>query len=343
MPKLYSLSSYQYHLPSDLIAQQPCTPRDHSRLMVVDRAEGTISEMVFHEIFDLLQPHDQIIFNDTKVIPARLLGKRGEGKAEIFLIRSHADGTWEVLAKPGKKLKVGTTVTFSDTFSCEIVQELGEGRKKVKFTHEEDFHSALNAHGQIPLPQYIKRDLPTQQDAERYQTVYAQNAGAVAAPTAGLHFTTELMNRLTQKNVNQAKVTLHVGLGTFRPVQTENIREHKMHTEQVIITPETAQKLNSHTKTHRQICVGTTTCRALESIAKDGQIFPGEYETDIFIYPGYKFQYVKSMLTNFHLPGSSLLMLVCAFAGYELAMEAYQKAVHDKFRFYSYGDAMLIL
>jgi len=337
---MFSLSTYSYNLPEELIAQYPCTPRDSSRLMVVDRASGEITEMVFRELADFLGEGDQLIFNDTKVIPARLHGKRETGGAvEIFLTEPLGEDTWKALARPARKLRAGATVHFSDTFSCKVLEELPEGERKVQFHYEGDFDTALITHGETPLPQYIRRQADNTLDPERYQTVYAANAGAVAAPTAGLHFTPELLNQLSAQDVEQSYITLHVGLGTFRPIQTDDIRQHKMHSERFIITPEAAQQLNTQ---KRQICVGTTSCRSLEAATKNGTIQPGDYSTDIFIYPGYTFKKVEALLTNFHLPGSTLLMLVSAFAGYDLIMEAYAKAVKDRYRFFSYGDAMLI-
>lgn len=339
------LSSYHYHLPEELIAQHPCNPRERSRLLIVDRVSENFSEIVFAELIDFLQKGDSLVFNDTKVIPARLLGKRKTGgEVEIFLTIQRPNGDWEVLARPGKKLPQGTVVIFSDTFSCEILEILDDGRRLVRFNYEGDFEQVLAQHGEIPLPHYIKREKQQAEDANRYQTVFAANPGAVAAPTAGLHFSREMLDTLAANGVHQNKVTLHVGLGTFRPVQTEDIRDHKMHHERIVISPETAQALNSRSTNHRQICVGTTCCRTLESAASpEGVVKAGSFETNIFIYPGYQFKYVQHLLTNFHLPGSSLLMLVSAFAGPELIKEAYLKAVKERFRFFSYGDAMLIV
>jgi S-adenosylmethionine:tRNA ribosyltransferase-isomerase len=279
------------------------------------------------------------------VIPARLLGTREQGgKAEIFLIKRLSLDSWEVLARPGKKLRIGSVIYFGEHLSCQIVETFSDGTKGVRFKWTHSFEESLNLYGQIPLPHYIQRDQEEEEDLERYQTVYATHAGAVAAPTAGLHFSHELLQDLFQKGIKQSRVTLHVGLGTFKPVQSEDIRLHPMHKESFIISSQAAEELNHCFPLNRQICIGTTSCRALESAATEqGKIIPGAYETNIFIYPGYQFKYVKSLLTNFHLPGSTLLMLVCAFGGYDLMMEAYQKAVKDRFRFYSYGDAMLIL
>lgn len=340
----YQLSSYHFELPKELIAQHPCQPRDHSRLMIVDRAAGSLTEIPFFELPHLLGKGDRLVFNNTKVIPARLIGKRlTGGSAEVFLKEKRKDGTWEVLVKPGKQLGVGAKVIFGDSFFCEITEVLAEGSRYVRFFHEGDFEQVLAQYGQIPLPKYIKREPSFKEDGESYQTVYAACPGAVAAPTAGLHFTQPLLNQLTQQGVEQIQITLHVGLGTFLPIKVSDIRQHQMHQESFIISPQAAEQLNQP-NTGKQICVGTTSCRALEAAAAIAPtIEAGEYATDIFIAPGYQFLRVKSLLTNFHLPGSSLLVLVSAFAGHELIMEAYHKAVKEKFRFFSYGDAMLIL
>jgi len=341
----FLLSSYQYELPSELIAQFPITPRDSSRLMIIDRSTGQFSEIVFRELVDFLSTGDGLVFNDTKVIPARLIGKRKEGGiSEIFLTKHRPDETWEVLAKPGKKLGVGSKVTFSDKFSCDIVEVLPDGRRVVKFNYSGKFDEMLQEHGQLPLPSYIKREPNDEIDTDRYQTVFAAEPGALAAPTAGLHFTNEMLTKLSFKGVPQTRVTLHVGLGTFLPVKSEDIRQHIMHIERCNIEREAAEKLNSRSKSSRQICVGTTCARTLESAAnEEGIIIPGNFDTQAYIYPGYRFKYVQHLLTNFHLPGSTLLMLVSAFAGQELIREAYKKAVKEKYRFFSYGDAMLIL
>lgn len=339
-----SLASYQYSLPNELIANHPCALRDHSRLMVVERASGSIYEIVFQEIKDLLKSGDHLIFNDTKVIPARLFGKKNTGAViEVFLVEEHKDGTWIALTKPAKKVQPGTNILFSNSLSCVVLEDLSDGAKRIKFQFEGDFHSILEKHGAIPLPPYIRRN-PTQEDAIRYQTVFAKNRGAIASPTAALHFTPELLNSLRLNGISTSYLTLHIGLGTFRPVVKDDIRQHTMHAERYAISAETAQQLNIKTGGNRRICVGTTTCRALEFASNpEGVIHPGSGSANLFIYPGYKFKYVTSLLTNFHLPGSTLLMLVSAFGGYELIKEAYTKAVKDRFRFYSYGDAMLII
>lgn len=345
MKDLFRLSSYQFDLPEELIAQYPVTPRDSSRLMVVDRKSGLIREIVFRELADFLGKGDMLVFNDTEVIPARLKGKRESGgEAEIFLTNRLDATTWIVMARPGRKLHVGVKVIFAPDFFCEIIEVLDDGRRVVRFFFEGLFEDALKAYGEIPLPHYIKRSSTEESDRERYQTIYAKNPGALAAPTAGLHFTKELLSKVQAKGVDQIHITLHVGLGTFKPVQVEDIRDHVMHHERVVVTEAAAEKLNAKKPENKQICVGTTCCRSLESACDEqGMIRSGEFDTNIFIYPGYQFKYVDHMLTNFHLPGSTLLMMVSAFAGYELIMEAYERAVKERYRFFSYGDAMLIL
>lgn len=347
-PSEYSLSAYNYELPQELIAQQPCEPRDHSRLLVIDRQKESFEEIRFADLASLLQSGDQLVLNDTKVIPARLVGKRATGgKVEILLSKQLTTDTWEVLARPAKKLDVGSELIFGETLRAWVVAEKEEGVRCVRFVFDGPFYEVLAEHGQIPLPKYIRGGCSSPDDLERYQTKYASNPGAVAAPTAGLHFTERMLQQLAADQVEISKLTLHVGLGTFRPVQVEDIREHRMHEEYYSVSAQTALELNRNRfakKAGRQICVGTTTCRVLESVAsEEGMIHSGEGYTRIFIYPGYRFKFVKSLLTNFHLPGSTLLMLVCALGGYELMMEAYAKAVKDRFRFFSYGDAMLII
>jgi S-adenosylmethionine:tRNA ribosyltransferase-isomerase len=340
---LFSLSSYQYELPEELIAQRPCFPRDQSRLMILDRKKQTISLSHFLDIENFLNDGDELVFNNTKVIPARLFGtKKTGGKIELLLLKHLAEDSWEALCRPAKKVEPGTVIEFGKNFSCTILEKLLEGKVRVRFAYTGLFQTHLAKYGKVPLPHYIKRESEEKFDGEKYQTVYATTPGAVAAPTAGLHFTDELLGRLKAKGVEQTFLTLHVGLGTFRPVQTEDIRQHQMHEERLIIDQKTQMKLN-HPRS-RRIIVGTTTCRALESSADEGgKIHAGDFETGIFIYPGYRFKYVDAMLTNFHLPGSTLLMLVSAFAGYDLTRSAYKMAVENRFRFFSYGDAMLIL
>lgn len=337
------LSAYEYDLPKELIAQYPVSPRDDSRLLVVDRKSGEMTEMVFRELVGFLDQNDRLVFNNTRVIPARLFGKKETGgSVEFLLMEPLGNGKWNALVRPARKLKTGARVIFSDNFSCRVIEEKKGGVRALQFEYEGDFDQLLAEYGEIPLPHYLNRKEDKAFDSERYQTVYAKESGAVAAPTAGLHFTDELLEKLTNKGVTQTEVTLHVGMGTFRPVMVDDIRQHQMHNERYLITEDAAQELNK--PVGREICVGTTCCRTLESSSNEcGDILSGSGSTDIFIYPGYKFKRVQSLLTNFHLPGSSLIMLISAFAGYELTMEIYQKAIKDKFRFYSYGDAMLII
>ncbi len=343
---MYSLSSYQYTLPEELVAQHPCVPRDGCRLMVVDRASGNITEMVFRDLVDFLQPHDTLICNDTRVIPARLLGARESGGAtEILLTRRRDLHKWEALARPGKKLKPGSRITFGADLQCEILETLESGSKIIRFEYKGSFEEALDRYGQMPLPHYIHREFIDPADKEDYQTVFSREPGAVAAPTASLHMTEGMLAAFKAKSIDPIMLTLHVGLGTFRPVQVEDLRDHLMHSEYYSISAGSAQRLNAKKKVGgRRVCMGTTCCRTLETATTpEGVIQPGSGDTSIFIYPGYKFKYVDTLLTNFHLPGSTLLMLVSAFAGRDLIMEAYTKAVRERYRFFSYGDAMLIL
>lgn len=339
----YDLSAYQFPLPQELIAQHPVSPRDHSRLMIIDRKSGEISEASFFEIKHLLEPGDSLVFNNTKVIPARLMGRKESGaEIEVLLTRNRSHNLWDALVRPARKLQIGTRVYFSETFYAEVKDLGADGLRTLQFFCD-DFWTELNLHGKMPLPHYIQREASAQESCD-YQTVYAAQPGAIAAPTAGLHFTKTLLSELADGQIGQTEVTLHVGIGTFRPVQTEDIRHHPMHYEQCLITEAAARRLNSRPPGKKQILVGTTCCRTLESVATEaGEIVPGTFETNLFIYPGYTFKYARHLLTNFHLPGSTLLMLVSAFAGYELTMEAYHRAIEKKFRFFSYGDAMLIL
>ncbi len=341
-----ALSSYQFNLPPELIAQYPVVPRDQSRLMVIERKSGHISEIIFSEISDLMESGEGFIFNDTKVIPARLFGQRkGGGQAEILLIKQLNEISWQVMARPGKKLPVGTNITFGLNFSGSIEEIFPDGSRRIQLEYQGDFDSLLLKYGQLPLPPYIRKGKEEPVDRQGYQTVFAAYPGALAAPTAGLHFTAELLNQFEQKKIHQTYLTLHTGLGTFKPVKTADITAHPMHCEKLILSSPVADFLNEQkVKGHRQVCVGTTCCRALETVAdQKGQLTPGHYETSLFIYPGYKFKYMQALLTNFHLPGSSLLMLVSAWGGYELIQEAYAKAIEQRFRFFSYGDAMLII
>lgn len=335
---------FWYDLPEELIAQTPLEQRDTSRLMALDRKTGQVSHKHFYDILDAINPGDCLVLNDSRVLPARLLGHRPSGGAiELLLLRDLGDGMWECLAKPGKKCTEGQEVIFGDGELIATVTAVQEdGNRIVKFHYQGIFLEVLERLGKMPLPPYIKAEL---QDQERYQTVYSKAVGSAAAPTAGLHFTEELLQKLRDKGVKTAFVTLHVGLGTFRPVKAENILEHHMHAELCMISAETADILN---ETKRQggriICVGTTSCRTLESLVNDdGSFEPKSKWTEIFIYPGYQFKAMNGLITNFHLPESTLVMLVSAFAGREQVLAAYEEAVREKYRFFSFGDAMMIL
>lgn len=337
------LSDFDYHLPEELIAQIPAERRDHSRLMVLGRDDGQITHRRFYNLPEYLVPGDTLVFNDTRVIPARLLGVKADtgAKIEVFLLNRLTGDTWETLVKPGKKARPGTKLKFSDDLSCEILDVTDFGGRVVRFVFEGTFETVLDRLGETPLPPYIHTKLD---DKERYQTVYARERGSAAAPTAGLHFTPELLQQLKDKGVNQAFVTLHVGLGTFRPVTSDDITGHVMHREYYSISPETAGLIN-RTKAAggRVIAVGTTSVRTLETAAADGNIAPGSGWTNIFIYPGYTFKMVDALITNFHLPKSTLLMLVSALAGRENVLAAYREAVAERYRFFSFGDAMFIV
>jgi S-adenosylmethionine:tRNA ribosyltransferase-isomerase len=336
-------SDFWYDLPEELIAQTPLLQRDTSRLLVLDRESGQVTHKHFYDIVNYLQPGDCLVMNDSRVLPARLLGNRPTGGAvEVLLLRDLGDKKWECLCKPGRKMQVGSTVIFGDgvlTGTVTAVQE--DGNRVVEFQYEGIFLEVLERLGKMPLPPYIKAEL---QDQERYQTVYSKEVGSAAAPTAGLHFTQELLEKIRDKGVKTAFVTLHVGLGTFRPVKAENITEHHMHSELCMISRETAEVLNQ-TKAEggRIICVGTTSCRTLESLVNEDGSFEAKSKwTEIFIYPGYQFRAMQGLITNFHLPESTLVMLVSAFAGRENVLSAYEEAVREKYRFFSFGDAMFI-
>lgn len=337
-------SDYFYELPEELIAQDPLSKRDSSRLMVLDKRTGLFSHRFFYEIGELLNKGDCLVLNDTKVIPARLLGVKPDTGAavEILLLKNRGNDVWEAIVKPGKKLKEGAEVSFGDgLLKARIAEVLEDGNRLVKFSYEGIWEELLDRLGLMPLPPYITHKLA---EKGRYQTVYAKYDGSAAAPTAGLHFTKELLEELSEKGIKQAFVTLHVGLGTFRPVKVENILEHHMHTESCRVSKETADIINE-TKAEggRIICVGTTSCRTIESAAdKDGRICPCEMDTDIFIYPGYEFKITDCLITNFHLPESTLLMLVSALAGRENILKAYNAAIAERYRFFSFGDAMFI-
>lgn len=336
---------FYYHLPENLIAQEPIEPRDHSRFLVMDRKSGALSDEHFYDLPSHLRPGDCLILNDSRVLPARIYGQRADtgSPLQLLLLKPHGKDVWEVLAGPGKKAKPGYRLTFGDgALEAEVLEVLPDGNRLVKFSYEGNFYALLERIGQMPLPPYIKKKL---EDQERYQTVYSRERGSAAAPTAGLHFTPELLQKIRDMGVEIGFVTLHVGLGTFRPVSVENITDHKMHSEHYELSPETADLINrTKARGGRVIAVGTTSCRTLESIGMtDGVIHPQEGWTDIFIYPGYTFQVLDGLLTNFHLPESTLIMLVSAFAGFDHTMAAYSHAVEEKYRFFSFGDAMLIV
>ena len=334
---------FYYDLPQELIAQTPLEQRDASRLMVLNRQTGEISHRHFHDILDYLNPGDCLVMNDSRVLPARLLGHRPTGGvAEVLLLRDLGNKCWECLVKPGRKLQPGSTVIFRDGELTATVRDVQEdGNRVVEFHYEGIFLEILERLGKMPLPPYIKAELA---DQERYQTVYSREVGSAAAPTAGLHFTKELLEEIRAKGVKTAFVTLHVGLGTFRPVKAEEITEHHMHSELCMMSAETADILNETRKNGgRIVCVGTTSCRTLESlVGEDGTFCAASRWTDIFIYPGYRFRAMDALITNFHLPESTLVMLVSAFAGREHVLHAYEEAVKERYRFFSFGDAMFI-
>lgn len=336
-------SDFFYELPEELIAQTPIEPRNSSRLMVVNREKGEVEHNNFYNLPQFLKAGDTLVLNDTRVLPARIFGKRVDTGAvvEFVLLKQKSTLVWECIAGPGKKAKIGNEFIFSEELSGKVVDVLSDGNRIIEFTASGEFFAVLDKVGSMPLPHYIKAEL---KDKERYQTVYSKELGSAAAPTAGLHFTEEMLKSLKEIGINIVYVTLHVGLGTFRPVKTEEITDHKMHSEHYSIPKETAEIIN---KTKREggrvICVGTTSCRTLESAAtKFGEIKECSDDTDIFIYPGYKFKVMDALITNFHLPESTLIMLVSAFAGYNNTMSAYNIAVNEKYRFFSFGDAMFI-
>lgn len=337
-------SDFYYDLPKELIAQHPVEPRDHSRLMVVDRKTGEIEHRHFYDVIDYLEPGDCLIINDTRVLPARIYGVKEETGAvvEFLLLTNKGGDVWESIAGPGKRAKTGTRFSFSDgLLQAEVVDVLENGNRLIHFSYDGNFYEILDRIGQMPLPPYITEKL---EDAERYQTVYSKNIGSAAAPTAGLHFTDELLDKIKAKGVRIGRVTLHVGLGTFRPVKADDITQHTMHSEHYWLPKETADLINeTHKNNKRVIAVGTTSCRTLESVASfKGKIEESEGWTDIFIYPGYEFKCIDGLITNFHLPESTLIMLVSAFCGYENTMNFYKKAVEEKYRFFSFGDAAFL-
>ena len=338
------VSDFDYELPEELIAQHPYDKRDEARLMVLHRDTKEIEHKVFKDIIDYLEPGDCLVINDTKVIPARLYGKKDTGaNVEFLLLKRIENDDWEAMVRPGNKLKTGAKVTFGDgLLNAEILDTLPGGNRKVRFTYNGIFNEILDQIGLMPLPPYIKENI--KEENEKYQTVYAKYEGSAAAPTAGLHFTEELLEKIKEKGIDIAKVTLHVGIGTFRPVKVENVEEHQMHSEHFFVKQSEADKINKARETgHRVIAVGTTSCRVLESVSdENGKVKEIETDTSIFIYPGYKFKCVDCLITNFHLPQSTLIMLVSALAGKEYIMKAYNEAVKEKYRFFSFGDAMFI-
>lgn len=338
------LKEFDYYLPEELIAQDPLEKRSDSRLLLLNKETGEIEHKIFKDIIGYLNPGDCLVINDTKVIPARLIGNKvgTDGKVEVLLLKRKENNIWETLVKPGKKARIGAKISFGDGLLVgEVVDIVEEGNRLIKFTYEGIFEEILDELGQMPLPPYITHQL---KDKNRYQTVYAKHNGSAAAPTAGLHFTPELLKAIKEKGIEIASVTLHVGLGTFRPVKEENILDHHMHSEFFSIEEEEANKINfAKQNGHKVIAVGTTSCRTLESAGNtDGTVSASSGFTDIFIYPGYQFKVVDELITNFHLPESTLLMLVSALAGKENIMNAYEIAVNEKYRFFSFGDAMFI-
>ena len=339
------LSDFNYDLPERLIAQDPLLKRSDSKLMVIDRKNDTIQHKVFSDIIDYINPGDCLVINDTKVMPARLMGvKEDTGAAiEVLLLKRHDDKTWETLVKPGKKARPGAVISFGDgKLIGEVIDVVDEGNRLIRFSYEGIFEEVLDELGQMPLPPYITHRL---EDKNRYQTVYAKHTGSAAAPTAGLHFTNELLDSLEEKGVRIARVTLHVGLGTFRPVKVDDILEHHMHSEFYMIDEVAAQTINAAKRAgKRVISVGTTSTRTLETVAdENGVVRACSGWTDIFIYPGYRFKVIDSLITNFHLPESTLLMLVSAFYDREKVLDAYKLAVEEEYRFFSFGDAMMLL
>lgn len=338
-------SDFYFDLPKELIAQDPLEDRSSSRLLVLDSKTGVVSHHIFREIEDFLAPGDCLVLNDTKVIPARLYGEKAGtgGHVEVLLLKRREKDIWETLVRPGKKCRPGAKLTFGGgLLQAEVLKTVEEGNRLIHFSYEGIFEEILDRLGEMPLPPYITHKLA---DKNRYQTVYAKNAGSAAAPTAGLHFTEELLERIAKKGVHVAFVTLHVGLGTFRPVKEENILDHHMHSEVYSVSLEAAEKINSAKAAGgRVICVGTTACRTLESAADaSGRVQAGSGDTEIFIYPGYRFKALDALITNFHLPESTLVMLVSALAGRENVLNAYTEAVRERYRFFSFGDAMLII
>lgn len=335
-------SDFYYNLPQELIAQNPAEKRDYSRLMTVNKETGSTEDRLFYNIIDYLNPGDCLVLNNTKVIPARLYGKsESDRQFEVLLLKDKGNDTWECLLKPARKIKIGQTINFGESLIGTVIDVIEDGNRLIKFDYNGVFIEILSKIGNTPLPPYITKSVA---DSTRYQTVYAKHNGSAAAPTAGLHFTEELLKRIEEKGIIIAYLTLHVGLGTFRPVKEDDLSNHIMHTEWYNLPQETADKINcAKNNGHRIISVGTTSCRTLEAVAtKYGCIKPDSGETDIFIYPGYKFKCIDALITNFHLPESTLLMLVSAFSSREIMLNAYDDAIDKKYRFFSFGDAMYI-
>lgn len=344
VPLGHRTADYYFDLPKELIAQDPLPDRDASRLLVIDKKTGALEHKIFRDIIDYLEPGETLVLNNTKVIPARLLGTKEDTGAnvEILLLKRRQGDVWETLVKPGKKLRPGARVTFGDgSLTAEILEVVEDGNRLVKFHYDGIFEEVLDKLGEMPLPPYITHKL---QDPNMYQTVYAKYDGSAAAPTAGLHFTKELLQKIQDKGVNLCYVTLHVGLGTFRPVKVDDVTKHHMHTEWYHVSPQAAELINkTHANGKRVICVGTTSCRTVESATdENGIIHAGADNTSIFIYPGYKFKCMDALITNFHLPESTLVMLVSAFAGRDNILHAYKVAVENRYRFFSFGDACYI-
>ena len=335
------VTDFDYDLPQELIAQHPMEPRDHSHLLVVDKKTGEIEHKHFYDLVNYLKPGDVLVFNDTRVIPARLHGTKDTGAhVEVFLLTRRDATDWEVLVRPGKKLQVGAKINFSDELSCEVIEHTDFGGRVVRFKYDGIFEEILDRLGETPLPPYITAPL---EDKERYQTVYNRERGSAAAPTAGLHFTKELLQKIKEIGCEEVFVTLHVGLGTFRPVSEAKIEDHKMHKEFYTVSQEAADAVNkAKAEGRRIIAIGTTAVRTLEAAGADGQLHAGSSWTNIFIYPGYKFRLVDDLVTNFHLPQSTLLMLVSTLSTREIMLQTYKKAVEEKYRFFSFGDAMFI-
>lgn len=334
---------FDYYLPEELIAQHPAEKRDHARLLVLDKQTGEKEDKFFYDIIDYLNPGDVLVMNDTRVIPARLFGHRvdKEESIEVFLLHNIEGKTWECLVRPGKKMKIGTKIIFSEELSAEVRDIKEDGNRIIEFFYEGIFNEILDKLGNVPLPPYIKEELD---EPEEYQTVYSRNPGSVAAPTAGLHFTKELLKQIEEKGIKLAYLTLNVGLGTFRPVSVDDVNDHKMHSEFYSISQETADIINeAHANGKRVIATGTTTIRTLETVYKNkGEITKDSGWTDIFIYPGFEYKVVDALITNFHLPKSTLVMLVAAFTSQDMILDTYNYAVKEKYRFFSFGDAMFI-